>query len=322
MKLNGKSRISLFSTLLAGAIFTSVGIGHASVHGLRAEEVKQAHREPVDANTLHWNLREKFEVVCRSAMVSSEMSNAGQKLTLDGNRLERKLTFSLGLNILDANDLVGLDVNHPVVLAIVDGDRADIRWAPSRSYPVREYEAVRRAGGNTTLQPSGVVVQVILAPSQAVPSSVAKLTGYFLALYAEKVIEVDVPFDPNHPWIDAAPDLRIAVTKDTPPRPGPIELRTFTPSGSSHRFTCSRRQGGPFLPWKIAGTWRFRGRWGTTWSSEPSFMILRRRPLGFRSNMPGVIRSVSAEQYVLARSSRTGMTTTPYVILSRSILWR
>lgn len=232
-----RMRMALFSALLASAAFTCAGIVHAREHSLREEEMKWTQREPVDANTVHWNLREKFDVVCRSVMFSSETSNKGQKLTRDGNRLERKLTFSLDLNILDANDLVGLDVNHPVVLEIVDGDRAKIRWVPSRSYPVREYEEVRRAGGRTTRQPSGVVVEVILAPSQAVPPSVAELTGYFYALYAEKVIEVDVPYDPNHPWIDAAQDLRIGVTEDTPPRPSPIEFRTFTPSGSSHRLT-------------------------------------------------------------------------------------
>jgi len=169
-------------------------------------------------------------------MVSSEVTNAGHKLARDRNRLERKLTFSLDLKILDSSNLVGLDVNHPVILTAVDGDSTDIRWLP-RSYPVREYRVAKGFGGWGSVQLPRAVVQLILAPSQAIPASVAELTGYFHALYAEKVIEVDIPFEPNHPWIDAAPNLRIAVAENTPPRPGPLELRTFIPSGSSHRFT-------------------------------------------------------------------------------------
>jgi hypothetical protein len=228
-------RTPLFSALLAGALFTGVGMVHASEHGLHAEEVKRVQREPVDANALYGNLREKLEVVCTSAIVSSEVTNAGQRLARDGNRLERKLTFSLDLKILDSSNLVGLDVNHPVILTAVDGGGTDIRWLP-RSYPVREYRAAKGFGGRGSVQLPRAVVQLILAPSQAIPASVAELTGYFHALYAEKVIEVDIPFEPNHPWIDAAPDLRIAVTVDTPPRPGPIEYRTLIPSGSSRRL--------------------------------------------------------------------------------------
>ncbi len=227
-------RTPLLCTLLAGAVFTGVGMVHASEHGLRAEEVKRVQREPVDANALYGNLREKLEVVCTSAMVSSEVTNAGHKLARDRNRLERKLTFSLDLKILDSSNLVGLDVNHPVILTTVDGDGTDIRWLP-RSYPVREYRAAKGFGGRGSVQLPRAVVQLILAPSQAIPASVAELTGYFHALYGEKVIEVDIPFEPNHPWIDAAPDLRIAVTVDTPPRPGPIEYRTLILSGSSRR---------------------------------------------------------------------------------------
>ena len=211
-----RMRMSLVSILLAGAVFTGVGMVHASEHGLRAEEVKRAQREPVDANALYGNLREKLEVVCTSAMVSSEVTNAGHKLARDRNRLERRLTFSLDLKILDSSNLVGLDVNHPVILTAVDGDSTDIRWLP-RSYPVREYRAAKGFGGWGSVQLPRAVVQLILAPSQAIPASVAELTGYFHALYAEKVIEVDIPFEPNHPWIDAAPDLRIAVTVDSPP---------------------------------------------------------------------------------------------------------
>ncbi len=229
------TRVLLISTLLAGAIFASVGTVHASDNGLGTEEVKSAQREPADADTVHWNLQEKFEVVCTSAMVASEVTNAGHKLARDRNRLERKLTFSLDLKILDSSNLVGLDVNHPVILTAVDGDGTNIRWLP-RSHPVREYRAAKGFGGRGSVQLPRAVVQLILAPSQAIPASVAELTGCFHALYAEKVIEVDVPFDPNHPWIDAAPDLRIAVTVDTHPRPGPIEYRTFIPAGSSHRL--------------------------------------------------------------------------------------
>ncbi|MDI9433124.1 MAG: hypothetical protein QM570_15515 [Planctomycetota bacterium] len=228
-------RMLLLSTLLAGAIFANIGTVQASDNGLRAEEVKRVQREPVDANALYGNPREKLEVVCTSAMVSSEVTNAGHKLARDRNRLERKLTFSLDLKILDSSNLVGLDVNHPVILTTVDGDGTDIRWLP-RSYPVREYRAAKGFGGRGSVQLPRAVVQLILAPNQAIPASVAELTGYFHALYAEKVIEVDIPFDPNHPWIDAAPDLRIAVTVDTHPRPGPIEYRTFIPAGSSHRL--------------------------------------------------------------------------------------
>ncbi len=235
--------IALISTFLVGAIFTCAGIGHTGGHSLRGEETKWAQREPVDANTLHGKLRETLEVVCTSAMVSSEVTNAAQKLTRDRNKLERKLTFSLDLKILDSSNLVGLDVNHPVILTGVDGDGTNIRWLP-RSYPVRQYRAAKGFGGRGSVQLPRAVVQLILAPSQAIPASVVKLTGYFHALYAEKVIEVDIPFEPNHPRIDAAPDLRIAVTVDTPPTTrsnrvsDPYSLRFISPPCRTDSAPC------------------------------------------------------------------------------------
>jgi hypothetical protein len=120
------------------------------------------------------------------------------------------------------------------------------------------------------LLPSAFTLALRLDPNQLVPSSLSRVEGYLLALFAEEKILVDVPFGPPRDWVDAAPGLRIIVTPDTPPPPGPLEL---APRGSSspsfyaapiaiYKFwtRVQSTTGRPVLgledPW-ISGSWSF-----------------------------------------------------------------
>ena len=61
--------------------------------------------------------------------------------------------------------------------------------------------------------------------SQRVPSSISRLTGYIYALYADRVVNVDIPFDPNVGCVERenVPGLVLCVDPTTPPCPGPLK---------------------------------------------------------------------------------------------------
>jgi hypothetical protein len=56
--------------------------------------------------------------------------------------------------------------------------------------------------------------------------SISLLEGYIYAVYADEVIKVDIPFDPDGGWIEpkTAPDLIVRVDPTTPPCPGPLRF--------------------------------------------------------------------------------------------------
>ena len=56
---------------------------------------------------------------------------------------------------------------------------------------------------------SCLTIQLYLDPNGAVPSVLSQVKGYVYALYAEDVIEVDIPYEPVGQWIDVVPDMEI-----------------------------------------------------------------------------------------------------------------
>jgi len=177
-----------------------------------------------DPNELRWDLASGFDFDWDSV----ELSGKTLKGT-DPRAAARSLIISAAIKILDTNDLVGVDTTCLGIVSVRDENNDEVRCL-SREYRfLHRYEQVRwgYAGGNSfrdTLLPSAFAFIMELAPDQPAPSLLSRVEGYIYALYAEDTIEVNVPFGPPRDWINVTTDLRIAVLKDTPPPPGPLQL--------------------------------------------------------------------------------------------------
>jgi len=123
-------------------------------------------------------------------------------------------------------------------MEILDEDGSVIECQTNSSSGVRQYREVRwvteweGTHNFERLQPSRLSAEVKLAANQPMPSSISLLRVSMYALYAEGVIEVDIPFEVSGDAIEAAPNLEILLLPDTPPRPGPIQYEPVGPGDS------------------------------------------------------------------------------------------
>lgn len=117
-----------------------------------------------------------------------------------------------------------MQVSDPNVLEVVNGDGSDVRWTPLPARPIRQYQDLEYAWGvpqppaprpQLVLQPYDVSVFFCVDLSQDLSSSLSLFQWCAYAMYAEDVIEVDVPFAPSDDWLEVMPGVEIQVTKAT-----------------------------------------------------------------------------------------------------------
>ncbi|MHC4511213.1 MAG: hypothetical protein ACYTAO_20075, partial [Planctomycetota bacterium] len=188
-----------------------------------------------DESELRWDLAEEFGFAWDTVTLSALLQNTAGNDEVDCNIAPHELTISVKLDIYDTNDLVGMAVNHCRILELLHGDGKSVRRVSDPSDSIRQYvevkyvQVVEEWHMVYKLQPSEMTIQLYLDPNDAVPSVLSEVKGYVYALYAEDVIEIDIPFEPVGQWIDVAPDLEIQVEATTPPPPGPIEYEGTRP---------------------------------------------------------------------------------------------
>jgi len=197
-----------------------------------------------DANELRWDLAESFTFSWKSAELSAKVVNSTQNGEGESNVPVHMLTVSASVdwNPLQAGGLVIIDVNTPQVCELLDegGNPVQYRNAQSdqfRCYQDRKwYWAWESQAVATEPLCCTVKVHVCADANQTMPSTISVLKGYIWAIYADAVICVEVPFDPNCGSIEteAAPDLTFAVDPTMPPAPEPIEyVSVALPTGDT-----------------------------------------------------------------------------------------
>ncbi len=179
----------------------------------------------------NWVLAERFRFTWDSVELSSRVTNPDASENAELVVPTRAVDISVALEILDTNDLVAMYVERPQILSVVDGLGRPVQCVPQGTSGVRAYERVEwrsvSEGGHlvSKLQPSTLTVHLELEPNQPLPLMLSAVRGQVCAVYAEDVIEADVPFaqtvftlldrpagfDPNEGWIDVGHDLRIRV---------------------------------------------------------------------------------------------------------------
>jgi len=183
-----------------------------------------ARQEAGDPNEAMWNVAERFAFVWDSVEVSAQAFNPSYTGPRDLYECGRSITVVGKVHVLDVNDLVGMQVVDPDVLEVVDSDGNDVAWAPFPWRPLRQYQGSNYecpipqdplATPQAVLQPYDVSVSFCVDPDQRPISALSLFQWCAYALYAEDVIEVDVPFEASEDWLKAAPGIQIRVTKAT-----------------------------------------------------------------------------------------------------------
>lgn len=183
-----------------------------------------ARQETGDPNEAKWDVAERFASVWDSVEVSAQVFNPSYMGPRDLYECGRSITVVGKVHVLDVNDLVGMQVVDPDVLQVVDSDGNDVAWAPLPWRPVRQYQELRYEwpvprnpfeAPKPVLQPYDVTVSFCVDPDQRPISALSLFHWCAYAVYAEDVIEVDVPFEASDDWLEVAPGIQITVTKAT-----------------------------------------------------------------------------------------------------------
>ncbi|MDY0357765.1 MAG: hypothetical protein RBR19_17925 [Sedimentisphaerales bacterium] len=171
-----------------------------------------------------WDVSERFAFVWDSVEVSAQLFSPTYAGHRDLDECQRKCTVIGKIHVLDANDLVGMQVVDPDVLHVVDDVGKELAWSPLLLRPLRQYQKLDYSWAVTRDSPLGARVEPVLQPyhvsvafcidrDQKLPSSLSLFEWCAFAVYAEAIIEVDVPFEASDDWLEAAPGLQIRVTK-------------------------------------------------------------------------------------------------------------
>jgi hypothetical protein len=208
---------------------------HDSAAGALHNGVLALGAVSADPNDLRRDLAKAFKFDWESAELSAKVVKGA-----DPNAPLRTVIISVSLAIWDFKGLIILDVNCPGIRQVLDRDGKSVQYQVVQSDQTRCYDHRNwhwDQGGTwlgEPLQPFNVMVRLASDPKQSVASSISQLTGYIYAVYADDVIKVDIPFDPNYGWHEAKtiPDLMFCVDPRTPPCPGPLLYVNLLPADS------------------------------------------------------------------------------------------
>lgn len=233
-----ESRLIIQSVVIALTLGYSGSPAVASTRGL--------HAEP---NDLRWDLAGKFEFLWDSARSTIRVVNPDASGKMGSPVPLATLAVSVQLGILDTNNLLAVDVNDPVIFAVTDDNQSALQYQADPLDDTRKYHRVGMEtfyAGNSRidkLMPSGATVEVRFDPNHPMPTSVSLIKGYLYALFVDKIITVDIPYDPDRGWLtsETAPDLMFCMERTMPQAPGPLQYETLVPPSAD-------RSGGVYRP--------------------------------------------------------------------------
>jgi hypothetical protein len=188
------------------------------------------HRLYTEPNDLRWDFAERFAFMWDSVQVSMKRVNYSDSTKPTPGENLTKLSVSVSFNILDTTGLLAVDASNPVVFAALDEDGSPVQWRGATPDNSRHYDRIgsevvvdEHSPGTVKMMPSGTTLELSLDPNYPLPSSISLAKGYLYALCIDKIIEVDIPYDPNGGWVEskAGHDLILCVDPTTPPNPGP-----------------------------------------------------------------------------------------------------
>ena len=196
-----------------------------------------------EPNDLRWDLAQAFCFKWNTVGVSAGAMHPGPDGGPEAGVPVREIALSVSVdfNSVKAKGLVIVDMSGPQISEVIDGNGRQVVCQSGQSDLIRGYDDLGwywdgegRAATANKLSPFTVKVRLADDPKQHMPSSISRLQAYIYALYADAIIRVDLPFDPNMGWLDteAAPDLTLLVDPLTPPPPAPVQYVSILPNMS------------------------------------------------------------------------------------------
>jgi hypothetical protein len=159
-----------------------------------------------------WDPAEHLVPFWESVDLQSRIENPARDPDADPNGL-RELTVQAGAELIDYEDLIGIDRFGRSVVAM-DQDGQEIYRVDdpliSRSYQATE-DALRLAAFGERADEINLSVSIPLEADQGYPSSLSRLDWSMNALVAETFTTVDIPFEASEEWVEVVPGLDVLV---------------------------------------------------------------------------------------------------------------
>lgn len=185
----------------------------------------QARAATGDVGDLRWDLAEAFGFEWKSTEVSAKITDG-----TDPNTPLYTATVVVRPFVLDSKGLVALDLESPGVCEVLDQNGDALGFEPMQSDQSRRYDFQHLSWEgkiwNSLRFEQVISVKIRLSSTPVPPSicSIGHIEGYIYAVYADDIVEIDIPFDPNAGWneFEPVPDLIFRIDSTTPPCPGPL----------------------------------------------------------------------------------------------------
>jgi hypothetical protein len=177
-----------------------------------------------DINDLDWEKAGAFEFVWDSVELSIKVSNPRGDVAADCH--VPVLTISGLVDIVDTNNVATIDISSVGIWEALDENGQVLGVPTTEASYQRAYEEYDWFWDETGVHPPQkwfpftITFELSPDPNGTLPSSISAVGGYIYALFADTVLNVDVPFDPNFGCLEVeeAPDLMICVNPSTSPR--------------------------------------------------------------------------------------------------------
>ncbi|HSV98873.1 MAG TPA: hypothetical protein VLI39_01780 [Sedimentisphaerales bacterium] len=226
-------------------VWAMVALGCAGNGGFAASstELRETPSAASSASTegVRWDLAEAFDFLWESVEVSTRLVNLAVGTGGQPNPGGLAARVTIGVRWAGVRNFVMFDVASAQVYELLDEDGRTIPYRNRQSDQNREYDNRdwRWTGeGQAYLNPGGrqvsfdAKIQFPVEPNHAMPSGISSLRGYIGAVYADEIVGVKIPFDPNLGAVEneKVPGLVFSVHPTTPPPPKPPEYVCVVPS--------------------------------------------------------------------------------------------
>lgn len=169
---------------------------------------------------LVWDPAEHFVPYWDSISLTSRIYNPAREPDRDPNALDRSITISGEVDIVDTNGLIGFSWSTADVLVLdQDGDVFYRSEAPpffTRFYRPLDYGPTFGAGGALSfeLRPYHLGVSIPIDPNlEQYPLFLSQVEWSTYALVTDKVETADIPFKKTEDWFELTPGLELLIEK-------------------------------------------------------------------------------------------------------------
>lgn len=258
--------VALFSCISVAAHVANDSVTDPNSHSVGASP---------DVNDLRWDLAKAFTFCWTSVELSAQMGRATPDGVGEANLPLCTLTVSgkVDWTPIETQGLVIIDVSAPQICELLDDYGNSIAYKNAQSDRKRDYQDRHwywtDTGAylwTTDCDQFKLKGELCVDTYRSLPSTLSRVAGYIWAIYADAVVCVDVPFDPNYGSLESevVPDLTFVVDPTMPPAPQPVEYARIPLPGTGGAMVCRAK--------RAMGVYQY-GTWLKSKMGRPVFRI-------------------------------------------------